>query len=92
MSDMERLIERLQTGLQPTEADVPSSVRCLHMSNWRWQEKYETGAWCIVGHASEYDQYPDLLTPDQDVYCGPVVWIDARQRWAVTERTFMWLT
>ncbi|MCS3893298.1 hypothetical protein M2171_002431 [Bradyrhizobium japonicum USDA 38] len=90
--EMERLLERLQSGWQPQNDEIDMRIRQHRLADWvfavdllSYPDDTEVGGWAraekLLGRS-----------PDGWVaYTGEILWIDAGLRWALCEDGFWWL-
>ena len=88
MSDAaQRIIERLQTGWQPTPAEIPPEVPQHHLERWRFIWSARKRRVLLLGDSPEPPAEPDLQELTDDV-----LWMDSAQRWALcADGVFWWL-
>jgi hypothetical protein len=90
-SAIDLVIERLQTGWQPTQVDIELEEI----------PQFTLTSWTFAVDALAYPDFPDLpparaeniMGRDSDgrVRYGEVLWIDAGLRWALCQHAFFWL-
>ena len=74
---MQRLLERLQTGWQPSPDAIPVEVPQHHL-----------GAWEFLGPRRHRVLLHSAATRELS---GDIIWIDAGLRWALCEGGLWWL-
>lgn len=90
--EMERLLERLQTGWQPRDDEIDMRIRQRMLSDWwfavdllAYPDDTVVSGWAraekIIGRA------PD----GRMTWTDEILWIDAELRWALCEDGFWWL-
>jgi hypothetical protein len=75
---MQRLLERLQTGWQPTAAEIPPDVPQHHLDGWRFVWSVRKRRVLPLGDSPEPPAEGGFQELTEDV-----LWIDAGLRWAL---------
>jgi hypothetical protein len=84
---VKRLLERLQTGWQPTPAKIHLEVRQHHLEGWRFIWSVRKRRVLLLGDSPEPPAEPGYQELTEDV-----LWIDAGLRWALcADNVFWWL-
>jgi hypothetical protein len=85
MSEIDRLLERPQSGWQPTPdgmRDTPVHQWGM-LTGWSFATSFTRPESCLIGRP-RWDQEMVLRT-------DPILWIDAGLAWALVEDGFWWL-
>jgi hypothetical protein len=72
----QRLLDRLQTGWQPSAGEIPAEVRQKRLANWEFLGPRRRGHRVLLHSAATRELSGDIL------------WIDAGRRWALCEDCF----
>lgn len=83
---MERLLERLQTGWQPLPDEIDMRIPQRGLARWEfWPSRHASRPHMLLAGWPVDDEgaWPQ--------FTAPVLWIDAELRWALCEDGFWWL-
>lgn len=90
--EMERLLERLQTGWRPKNDEIDMRIRQLRMADWAFA--IDILSYPDDTEVSGWARAEKLLGRGPDgrvVYTGEILWIDAGLTRALCEDGFWWL-
>ncbi len=79
--EMERLLERLQSGWQPRSDEIDMRIPRWTLRDWQFAPSFTRPEAVVIG----YDADGRVTRSDQ------IVWIDAGLRWALCTDGFWWL-
>ena len=66
---MQRLLERLQTGWQPTPAEIPAEVRQKRLANWEFLGSRRRGHRVLLHSAATRELSGDILWTQANAGC-----------------------
>ncbi|SDJ74291.1 hypothetical protein SAMN05216338_106318 [Bradyrhizobium sp. Rc2d] len=83
---MERLLERLQSGWKPRRDEIDMRIPQRELARWEfWPSRHASKPhMLLVGWPVDTDS-------SWPVFTEPVLWIDADLRWALCDDGFWWL-
>ncbi|MEA2910309.1 MAG: hypothetical protein QOJ15_2390 [Bradyrhizobium sp.] len=90
MSAFDRLLERLQTGWQPTPDEIDPEIEQHTLNGWYFLYRpLRVGEPRPLRFVGEIADDPDDLNATE--MTGDILWMDAGQAWALCADGFYWL-
>ncbi|MHC2576440.1 hypothetical protein ACVI1J_001851 [Bradyrhizobium diazoefficiens] len=80
--EMQRLLERLQTGWRPRSDEIDMRISQRRLFDWSFAPSFSRPEAVLIGRP---ESRQGLVRIDE------ILWIDTELRWALCEDNFWWL-